>query len=122
MTFAARPMMDGGGDSGGGGGGGGTALAMSLSVASILTTGALNTLLTSASVTGSATGGTAPYTYAWTSVTADIFTVTTPTAAATTFSFTPPFEGLYVASYRLTVTDAAAGAVFADIEVFFEGT
>ena len=120
MTFAARPMMDGGGDSGGGGGG--TALAISLSVASIITIGSLGTLITSGSVTGSATGGTAPYTYAWTPVTADIFTVTTPTAAATTFSFTPPFEGLYVASYRLTVTDAAAGAVFADVEVFFEGT
>lgn len=124
MTFAARTIMDGGGDSGGGGGGGGgggTALAVSLSVGAVVTTGSVGALLISASVTGTATGGTAPYGYAWTPITGELFTVTTPTAAATTFRYTPPFEGAFVLVYRLTVTDAAGGSVFADVEVEFEG-
>lgn len=65
--------------------------------------------ITTASVTATPTGGTAPYTYAWTRTDggADAWTITTPTAATTSFRATAvlPSDN-QTATFICTVTDA----------------
>jgi len=83
---------------------------------------------TSSATTGSTTvtpsGGVSPYTYAWTLLSGDTLTVTSPTAASTTFSKTGLAEGDYFfATYRCTVTDSTAGTPLtatADVYVTIE--
>jgi hypothetical protein len=73
--------------------------------------------VTTNSVTVTPSGGTSPYTYAWTKVSGDTFTVTSPTAAATTFSVTLGSGGLASAIYRCTVTDDASATYTVDVSV-----
>lgn len=53
------------------------------------------------------TGGTGPYTYAWTKAAGDTLTVTSASAASTTFSANPA-GGTLSAQYMCTVTDSLA--------------
>jgi len=83
-----------------------------------------NSTATSASVTVTASGGTPPYTYAWTRVSgASTITANSPTAATTTFSCTglDPSE-VNEAVFRCTVTDSAGspGTATVDVSVRFE--
>lgn len=74
---------------------------------------------TSNSATTAVSGGTPPYTYLWTFVSGDSFTITTPTASSTTFSKTntttndPVFDGIY----KCTVTDANSNTEEDTVEV-----
>jgi hypothetical protein len=72
---------------------------------------------TTGSVTVTASGGTGPYTYAWTNVSGETFTVTSPTAASTTFSITVAADDVKTAEYRCTVTDSLAATYAVDVSV-----
>ena len=62
-------------------------------------------LITSSTATATPTGGTAPYTYAWTKVSGDTLTVTNPTNASTAFRASIGPGDSRGATYRCTVTD-----------------
>lgn len=58
-------------------------------------------------VTATPTGGTPPFTYAWTRVSGDTgFTINSPAAASTTFTRTPADEVTYSAVFQCAATDA----------------
>jgi hypothetical protein len=66
--------------------------------------------ITSDSTTVTASGGTSPYTYAWTKVSGDTLTVNSSTSATTSFTGTTiPQWGFKTALYRCTVTDSTGG-------------
>jgi hypothetical protein len=65
--------------------------------------------LTTASTTVTASGGTTPYTYSWAFVSGDSFTITSPSAATTTFSATLNEDEFVSGIYRCTVTDSTGG-------------
>jgi hypothetical protein len=71
-----------------------------------------------ASVTITASGGVSPYSYAWTKVTGDTFTVTSASSASTTFSTSAnnQSEGEQ-AIYRCTVTDDDGNKASIDVGV-----
>lgn len=84
-----------------------------------LDTETVNSSATSASVTVTASGGTPPYTYAWTRVSgASTITANSATAATTTFSCTglDPSE-VNEAVFRCTVTDSAGSPNTATVDV-----
>lgn len=64
---------------------------------------------TTAGVTVTASGGTGPYTYAWTKTSGDTLTLSGPSSNNTTFAGDPSLddEGILIAEYKCTVTDAA---------------
>ena len=64
---------------------------------------------TSNRATGNVTGGTGPFTFAWTQVSGDIFTINSPTDDNTTFSTTGVSGQEKSGIYKLTVTDTGAG-------------
>lgn len=68
-----------------------------------------------------ATGGTAPYTYAWTYVSGDTsIGATSPTSASTTFGRSSMADmTTYTASWKCTVTDSVAATATATIGVSF---
>lgn len=76
--------------------------------------------VTTGSITCSPTGGTAPYSYAWTFVSGNSFTVDSPTSATTAFSTTLSTAETKTATYRCTITDANGEAAFADETVTAE--
>lgn len=76
--------------------------------------------LTSGASSGTATGGTAPYSYAWTYVSGDSYTINSPTSSSTTFRTILIANEPKIGVYRLTVTDAAAATVSADVTVEME--
>ena len=70
--------------------------------------------------TGIASGGSGGYSYAWTFVSGDTYTINFPSAATTTF-FTFLSEGQYkLGNYRCTVTDSSSATAYADISVTLE--
>lgn len=74
--------------------------------------------LQTATVTVTAVGGTAPYTYAWTKVSGDsAILCTQPSLASTEFSGTVGKNSDLFATWRCTVTDSAAAVRTVDIEV-----
>lgn len=81
---------------------------------------------TTASTTVTPTGGVSPYTYSWALLTGDTLTITSPTAASTTFSVTGLISGdSRTATYRCTVTDSTGGTPLtatADVNVTIERT
>jgi hypothetical protein len=78
--------------------------------------------VTSSAATALVSGGTGPYTYAWTKVSGSTFTVNSPTANATTFSTTLTNGQELSAVYRCTVTDSLAATAFADVTVNLTST
>lgn len=84
----------------------------------------LFTSVTSDSVTMTPTGGTAPYTHAWTLVSgSSAVLVDSPTSATTTFTGNVAKNGPgKSAVYRDTVTDALGATANATVSVFLEYT
>lgn len=102
----------------GGGGSGLSAVAAPGSAYGIVTNNNLFVTVTSNSVTVTASGGTGPYTYAWTRLSGDsAVSATSPTAATTTFSASVPRWDSREATMRCTVTDALSATAHVDIEV-----
>ena len=62
--------------------------------------------VTSATVTITATGGTGPYTYAWTKIAGDTITATIPAAAATAFNGTVSLGETITATFQCLITDS----------------
>lgn len=100
---------------------GGGALAASATPASVggssLTTGSIS----SGATTVSASGGTGPYTHAWTLISHDNLTPPTvnfPTAATTNFTQSNiGYNEAFTAVFRDTVTDAVAATATVDVAV-----
>jgi hypothetical protein len=79
--------------------------------------------ITSESITGIASGGTgAGYTYAWTYVSGDSYTINSSSSATTTFTTTLAAEQLKTGSYRCTVTDSASNTASATAIIELEAT
>lgn len=77
---------------------------------------------TSNTATGNVTAGVGPFTFAWTSVSGDVFTINTPTSIDTTFTTFGTIGTSKSGTYRLTITDTGDGdaETTADINVSFE--
>lgn len=84
------------------------AMTASASPTTLSRTGSAATL-TTVSTTVTASGGTTPYTYSWAFVSGDSFTITSPSAATTTFSATLNEDEFVSGIYRCTVTDSTGG-------------
>lgn len=67
----------------------------------------------------SPSGGTPPYTYAWTNISGSTYTLGTPSGQSTTFARAgnPPQGSAASGVYRVTVTDAALATAFKNITV-----
>lgn len=78
---------------------------------------------TTVSTTATPTGGTGPYTYAWTLIAHDgpvDPTAGTPTAATTTFTQTSiPSNFFYSATFRCTVTDSLMATATTECVAYF---
>jgi hypothetical protein len=94
-------------------------LSLNLTYISAVNSGASASGTTTSSViTGTVSGGTGPFTYAWARVSGDTqITAGSPTAAATTFSATCYDAVEFSTVFRLTVTDANGATATADITV-----
>lgn len=67
----------------------------------------VGTTLTTQAATATPTGGTPPYTYAWSRVSGDTsISITSPTSASTTFSRFVAAETTYSAVFQCVATDA----------------
>ena len=76
--------------------------------------------ISSGTVTGTALGGTSPYTYAWAYVSGNSYTISSAATASTQFS-TSLSGGFYKSgTYRCTVTDNLGVTAYADVGVDFE--
>lgn len=92
-------------------------LSVSLAPTSLNKTGGTSSL-TTASVTATPSGGSSPYTYAWTKLSGDSITCNSPSAATTTFTANAMTSGeTRVATFRFTVTDNDTVTATADIVV-----
>lgn len=105
-------------ESGGGGGGGGSLVASAspdnLLGFSVATVG--GTVVTSEPSMVTATGGVLPYTYTWTRTSGDTaIYAETPTGAYTYFASTFLSADSRVATFKCTVTDAAATVIDTNI-------
>jgi hypothetical protein len=81
----------------------------------------LATYVTSYEVGITATGGTAPYTYAWTYVSGSTaISCLAPSASSTAFAATIYRGSSRGAVWRCTITDSAAASVTVDISVELE--
>jgi hypothetical protein len=107
---------------GGGGGGGGGGMVVSISPSFLYKTRAGAGSITSDAATASVINGTGPFTYAWTRVSGDSFTINAASSAATTFTTTLGTGQMKEGIYRCTVTDSLAASAFADATAIFEET
>ena len=74
--------------------------------------------LTSDTITGTASHGTTPYTFAWSRVSGSTaITATNPTSNISTFTATVSVDTFVEAVFRLTVTDAQGAQATADVTV-----
>lgn len=95
-------------------------LAITISPASTYTTRTGSGSLTSSTSTGSASGGAGGYTYAWTYVSGDSFTINTSSTAATTFTTSLGVNVYKSGTYRCTVTDSVSATAYADTLIELE--
>jgi len=95
-------------------------LAITISPASTYTTRSGSGSLTSPTSTGSASGGAGGYSYAWTYVSGDSFTINTPSTAATTFTTSLGVNIFKSGTYRCTVTDSVSATAYADTLIELE--
>lgn len=104
--------------SGGGSGGAGGTLAVSISPTDV---GNFSTAPSFTGVTGAtatASGGTSPYTYAWTKVSGDAITIASPSSATTKFSVSGMASPeTRIANFRVTATDAVLATAISDVQV-----
>jgi hypothetical protein len=98
------------------------AMSLAVSPTTLVRFGSTSTLTTN-TTTATPTGGSSPYTYAWTKVSGDTLTVTASTSATTAFQATGLSVGdSRAATYRCTVTDSAAATATADVIITIERT
>lgn len=97
---------------------GSEALPFSASISPASATGSGKVNITTNSVTATPSGGTGPYTYAWTYVSGDAVTVLSPTAASTQFRSNISAGGVY----RCTITDSLAATATATVGVSITST
>lgn len=76
--------------------------------------------LTSSLVAATASNGTAPYTYVWTNISGNSFTINTPNASSTTFTTTLIVGQLKSGIYRCTVTDSLSAVAYQEVQVDLE--
>jgi hypothetical protein len=76
--------------------------------------------VTSDPATGTATGGSGGYSYAWTFVSGNSYTINNPFTATATFSTFLSAGQFKSGNYRCTVTDSSSATAFADIQVDLE--
>jgi hypothetical protein len=76
--------------------------------------------VTTAAATATATGGTPGYSYAWTHVSGDTFTVNSESSASTTFTTTLSAGTFKEGVYRCTATDSVSASASSDITVYAE--
>jgi len=92
---------------------------ITINVGSLYTTRSGAGSATSNSATATASGGSGGYTYAWTRVSGDTYTINSSTSATTTFTTTLSNGQFKSGIYRCTVTSGGVTA-FANIQVDFE--
>lgn len=95
-------------------------LSISISPSSLYDTRIGGGSLTSSPATGTGAGGTAPYTYAWTYVSGNSYTIDSPGLATTTFTTSLTAGQLKSGVYRCTVTDSLSATASATITVEME--
>lgn len=78
--------------------------------------------ITSGVATATPTGGTGPYTYAWTKVAGDTLTVTSPNSASTTFRAGIGPSDSRSATYRCTVTDKNGLTASGNVSIYLVNT
>jgi hypothetical protein len=76
--------------------------------------------VTSDPATGTATGGSGGYSYAWTFLSGNSYTINNPFTATATFSTFLTAGQFKSGNYRCTVTDSSSATAFADIQVDLE--
>ena len=76
--------------------------------------------ITSDPATGIASGGSGGYSYAWTFISGNSYTINTPSTATTSFTTFLSAGQIKSGVYRCTVTDSSAATAFADITVELE--
>jgi hypothetical protein len=104
------------------GAGGFPPLTISISPASIANLRSGAGSITSDPATGTGAGGSGGYTYAWTYVSGDSYTINSPSSASTTFTTTLAAEELKTGTYRCTVTDSLSNTASNTIVVELEAT
>lgn len=72
------------------------------------------------SVTVTATGGTLPYSYLWTKVSGNTFTILDDVLSSTMFARYAAIDMTYSAIYRCTVTDSASATTYVDVSVYVD--
>lgn len=80
------------------------------------------TLITSSTAYATPTGGTSPYTYAWTKVGGDTMTATNPTSASTAFRLGVGPGDSKSATYRCTVTDSLGQTASGTVNITLTNT
>lgn len=76
--------------------------------------------VTTPAAAATATGGTPGYSYAWTRISGDVFTINSPASPSTTFTATVTGGSFKQGVYRCTATDGVAATAFADVTVYAE--
>lgn len=101
------------------------AMSVSISPASLYKSGT-GFNQTTASCTATPTGGVSTYSYAWTQISGDTFTINSASSATTTFTTSGMSSGdTRAATFRCTVTDSTGGTpltAHADIDVTVDNT
>lgn len=95
-------------------------LSISISPSSLYNSRSGGGSLTSSPATGTGSGGTAPYTYAWTYVSGNSYTINSPSSASTTFTTSLTAGQLKSGVYRCTVTDSLSATASDTITVEME--